>query len=129
MKRRKGYDDLVCPTLQVQAIVELLTPSILRRQRAEVEQPVPARAEVQVPVTMTEDQAECYRKVLGRFYDILADPKMHRLSSTRASQSKIICDELRKVPRRCFPAPWSSTRRATPDFLCLQHAGDVLVGV
>lgn len=53
--------------------------------------------EIQVPVSFTDQQADCYKKVLGRFYDALVDPKMHRLSSSRASQAKTICEELRKA--------------------------------
>ena len=87
--------------LQAELILELLRPAMLRRLRAEVGHQVHANTEIQLPVALTEQQAECYRKVLGRFYDILVDPKMHRLSSSRASQTKAICDELRKV---CFPS-------------------------
>ena len=87
--------------LQAELILELLRPAMLRRLRSEVGHQVHANTEIQLPVALTEQQAECYRKVLGRFYDILVDPKMHRLSSSRASQTKAICDELRKV---CFPS-------------------------
>lgn len=83
--------------MQVQVIYDLLKPTMLRQLRADVGSLVIARVEVQIPVAMTELQAEAYRKVLGRFYDVLADPKIHRLSSTRASNTKTICDELRKV--------------------------------
>ena len=71
-----------------------------RQLRKDLGPPLVARVEIQIPVAMTKVQAESYRKVLGRFYDVLADPKMHRLSSTRASNTKTICDELRKVRSR-----------------------------
>ena len=74
---------------------------MLRRLRSEVGLAVSARREVQLPVSLTGEQAECYRKVLGRFYDVLVDPKMHRLSSSRASQTKAICEELRKASFSC----------------------------
>lgn len=83
--------------VQVQALRELLTEHTLRRSRAETGQAVNAKMEIQIPVSLTDFQADCYRKVLGRFYEALVDPKMHRLSSSRASQAKTICDELRKV--------------------------------
>ena len=98
--------------LQAELILELLRPAMLRRLRAEVGRQVHANTEIQLPVALTERQAECYRKVLGRFYDILVDPKMHRLSSSRASQTKAICDELRKVLPQCLVPALAGTPRA-----------------
>ena len=77
--------------------MDLLKPHTLRRTRAEVGQTLNAKTEIQIPVSLTERQADYYRQVLGRFYNALVDPKMHRLSSSRASQAKTICEELRKV--------------------------------
>ena len=82
---------------QVNALSDLLKPHTLRRSRAEISQSPAAKTEIQVPVSLNEQQADCYRKVLGRFYEALVDPKLHRLSSSRASQAKAICEELRKV--------------------------------
>lgn len=83
--------------LQVAALLDLLKPHTLRRSRSEASQEWNARTEIQIPVSLTDQQADCYRKVLGRFYEALVDPKSHRLSSSRASQAKAICEELRKV--------------------------------
>jgi len=84
-------------TTQAQLILDLLRPGMLRRLRSEVGHSVSVRREIQLPVSLTAEQSECYRKVLGRFYDVLVDPNMHRLSSSRACQTKAICEELRKV--------------------------------
>ncbi len=52
---------------------------------------------VQVPVELTDSQAECYRTLLARFFEVLADPKPPRHGGHRASQLKHVCNELRKV--------------------------------
>lgn len=80
-------------------LLNCLKPHTLRRTRAEAGQTLNARTEIQIPVSFTDRQADYYRQVLGRFYNALVDPKMHRLSSSRASQAKSICEELRKVWR------------------------------
>ncbi len=84
-------------SIQASALLEILKPFMLRRTRAEAGQTLNAKTEVQIPVTLTDRQADYYRQILGRFYNALVDPKMHRLSSSRASQAKTICEELRKV--------------------------------
>ena len=84
-------------TAQVTALADLLKTHTLRRTRAEAGQTLNAKTEIQIPVSLTDRQADYYRQVLGRFYNALVDPKMHRLSSSRASQAKTICEELRKV--------------------------------
>ena len=94
--RAQSLSDLDLP-VQVTALLDLLKTHTLRRTRAEAGQSLNAKTEIQIPVSLTERQADCYRQVLGRFYNALVDPKMHRLSSSRASQAKTICEELRKV--------------------------------
>lgn len=46
---------------------------------------------------LTDSQAECYRALLARFYEVLADPKPPRHGGHRAAQLKHVCNELRKV--------------------------------
>lgn len=84
--------------LQVSKLLDILKPGVLRRLRADIDQtPSASNIEIQIPVSLTSDQAEFYKQVLSKFYDVLVDPNTHRLSSSRASQSRTICDELRKV--------------------------------
>ena len=76
---------------------DLLKTLTLRRLQAEISQRSPTRMEIQIPVEFLPEQAEFYKQVLSRFYDILVESTANKPSSTRAGQSKAICDELRKV--------------------------------
>ena len=58
--------------------------------------------EALLPVDLTPAQADCYRLVLARSFDMLADPRPARHSGPRAAQLRAICGELRKVRS---PAP------------------------
>ncbi len=42
-------------------------------------------------------QLECYRDVLARRFDLLADPKRPRHSAQRTSEMRALCADLRKV--------------------------------
>lgn len=63
------------------------------------------RKELLLPVELSAQQAECYRTLLARYYEILADPKVPRHSGHRATQLKHICNELRRVCNHPFLLP------------------------
>lgn len=96
----------------MKGLTKLLSPLTLRRLRSDIGPTLNAKTEIQITVALTKTQAECYKKVLGRFYEALVDPKMHRLSSSRACQAKGICDELRKVKMCYFVQSLSLISRA-----------------
>ncbi len=70
---------------------------VLRRIRSEVSSFVPPRAEVVLPVMMTQRQRECYKAHLARAYDVLTDPKTPRQNSHRGGQLRAVCASLKKV--------------------------------
>ena len=70
---------------------------MLRRTRSEVSSFVPPRAEVVLPVMMTQRQRECYRAQLARAYEVLTDPKTPRQNSHRGGQLRALCASLKKV--------------------------------
>ncbi len=59
--------------------------------------PVRPKREARVPLQLSEAQLECYRDVLARRFDVLADPKRPRHSAQRTSEMRALCAELRKV--------------------------------
>ncbi len=70
---------------------------VLRRTRSEVSSFVPPRAEVVLPVMMTQRQRECYKAHLARAYEVLTDPKTPRQNSHRGGQLRAVCASLKKV--------------------------------
>ncbi|KAK9823247.1 hypothetical protein WJX72_001331 [[Myrmecia] bisecta] len=82
---------------QAAVMKPLIEPHMLRRARSSVAQPALPRREITLPVELAGEQAQCYRTVLARFYEMLADPKPPRHSGHRAAQMRTICAELRKV--------------------------------
>ena len=50
---------------------------------------------------LVQAQLECYRDVLARRFDVLADPKRPRHSAQRTSEMRALCAELRKVTIPC----------------------------
>jgi len=70
---------------------------MLRRTRSEVSSFVPPRAEVVLPVMMTQRQRECYKAHLARAYEVLTDPKTPRQNSHRGGQLRAVCASLKKV--------------------------------
>lgn len=69
----------------------------LSRTKAEAGLPARPGCEVRVPLQLSEAQLECYRDVLARRFDVLADPKRPRHSAQRTSEMRSLCAELRKV--------------------------------
>ena len=61
--------------LQVAKLTEHLKPLTMRRMQAEIVSRVPSKVEIQIPVAFTSDQAEFYKQILSKFYDVLVDPK------------------------------------------------------
>ncbi|KAL0025228.1 hypothetical protein WJX77_008845 [Trebouxia sp. C0004] len=70
---------------------------MLRRTRSEVSSFAPPRAEVVLPVMMTQRQRECYKAHLARAYEVLTDPKTPRQNSHRGGQLRAVCASLKKV--------------------------------
>ncbi len=58
---------------------------------------VQPKREARMPLQLSEAQLECYRDVLARRFDVLADPKRPRHSAQRTSEMRALCAELRKV--------------------------------
>lgn len=59
-------------------------------------------------------QLECYRDVLARRFDLLAEPKRPRHSAQRTAEMRALCAELRKVTSMAvFAGCKSSTGAAT----------------
>ena len=54
---------------------------------------------------LVQAQLECYRDVLARRFDVLADPKRPRHSAQRTSEMRALCAELRKVTPLRLPDP------------------------
>ena len=73
----------------------------LARSKEELGLPVRPKREARLPLQLSEAQLECYRDVLARRFDVLADPKRPRHSAQRTSEMRALCAELRKVD---FPA-------------------------
>jgi hypothetical protein len=69
----------------------------LSRSKAEAGLAVRGGCEARVPLQLSEAQLECYRDVLARRFDVLADPKRPRHSAQRTSEMRALCAELRKV--------------------------------
>lgn len=92
----------------------LLEPLLLRRLRSEVpgsiQLPHVPTIEVSLPVELSQEQQDCYRTVLARFYEVLADPRPPRHAGHRAAQMRTACSELRKVSSRL------------PHFICALYA-------
>lgn len=64
---------------QAAHLCAMMEPNMLRRLAKDVRpQQVPLCAEVQLPVDMTPFQADCYKTMLARCYETLADPKPAR---------------------------------------------------
>ena len=83
----------------------------LARGKEELGLPVRPKREARLPLQLSEAQLECYRDVLARRFDVLADPKRPRHSAQRTSEMRALCAELRKViPRPAPPHIWSSAR-------------------
>lgn len=76
---------------------KLLQQRALARSKEELGLPVRPKAEARVPLQLSEAQLECYRDVLARRFDVLADPKRPRHSAQRTSEMRALCAELRKV--------------------------------
>jgi len=76
---------------------KILHAHMLRRTRSEVSSFVPPRAEVVLPVMMTQRQRECYKAHLARAYEVLTDPKTPRQNSHRGGQLRAVCASLKKV--------------------------------
>lgn len=74
-----------------------LSAQTLRRTRSEVSSFVPPKAEVVLPVMMTQQQRECYKAHLARAYEVLTDPKTPRQNSHRGGQLRAVCASLKKV--------------------------------
>ncbi len=74
-----------------------MRPRALSRSKADVGLAVRAGWEARVPLQLSEAQLECYRDVLARRFDVLADPKRPRHSAQRTSEMRTLCAELRKV--------------------------------
>lgn len=83
--------------LQSVELRKLLDPCSLRRQRSIAGTSINLAAEVRVPLDPTPHQAEAYRTVLTRSYELLADAKPSRHAGYRAAQMRNVCVELRKV--------------------------------
>ncbi|KAK9839116.1 hypothetical protein WJX74_009858 [Apatococcus lobatus] len=83
---------------QVEELRRCVRPHLQQQERSEVGagQVVICR-EALLPVDLTPAQADCYRLVLARSFDMLADPRPARHSGHRAAQLRAICAELRKV--------------------------------
>ena len=85
----------------------------LARSKAELGLPVRPKREARLPLQLSEAQLECYRDVLARRFDVLADPKRPRHSAQRTSEMRALCAELRKVtPQPEPPYIWLSARDA-----------------
>lgn len=95
--------------MQVEELKRCLGPHLQQQERGEVGQgQVVICREALLPVDLTPAQADCYRLVLARSFDMLADPRPARHSGHRAAQLRAICGELRKVSnstclRSCLP--------------------------
>ena len=75
---------------QAAHLASLVEPLMLRRLGRDVRPPGPAAAsgggggggrgvlEVQLPVDMSAEQVDCYKTLLARCYETLADPKPSR---------------------------------------------------
>ena len=85
----------------------------LARSKEELGLPVRPKREARLPLQLSEAQLECYRDVLARRFDVLADPKRPRHSAQRTSEMRALCAELRKVtPQPKPPHIWHSARDA-----------------
>ena len=67
----------------------MLEPLCLRRVRADMGAPVAPVLEFSLPADLTLEQCTCYRAVLTRFYEVLADPKPPRHSGLRWSAAPV----------------------------------------
>lgn len=84
---------------------KLLQQRALARSKEELGMPVRPAREARVPLQLSEAQLECYRDVLARRFDVLADPKRPRHSAQRTSEMRALCAELRKVSLSALPLP------------------------
>ncbi|GIM15000.1 hypothetical protein Vretimale_17869 [Volvox reticuliferus] len=78
-------------------LAEALESRCAPRFGRELVRQVTVRREVQIPVELSELQAACYRTVLARHFEVLADPRQPRHSGHRAAMLRHICNDLRKV--------------------------------
>ena len=91
---------------------------MLRRLRSEVgasvNPPGVPTVEVSLPLDLSREQRQCYRAVLARFYEVLADPRPPRHAGHRAAQMRTVCGELRKVGPAplCAHLAWPVSRMA-----------------
>ena len=69
---------------QAQHIRPMLEPLCKRRVRAEVGAPVAPVLEFALPAELSPEQRGCYRTVLTRFYEVLADPRPPRNAGHRS---------------------------------------------
>lgn len=93
--------------LQADLAQKLLQERALARSKEELGLPVRPKREARLPLQLSEAQLECYRDVLARRFDVLADPKRPRHSAQRTSEMRALCAELRKVSS-CDPASFGS---------------------
>ena len=63
----------------------MLEPLCKRRVRAEVGAPVAPVLEFALPAELSPEQRSCYRTVLTRFYEVLADPRPPRNAGHRSA--------------------------------------------
>ena len=63
----------------------MLEPLCKRRVRAEVGAPVAPVLEFALPAELSPEQRGCYRTVLTRFYEVLADPRPPRNAGHRSA--------------------------------------------
>jgi hypothetical protein len=63
----------------------MLEPLCKRRVRAEVGAPVALPLEIALPADPSPEQRSCYRTVLTRFYEVLADPRPPRNAGHRCA--------------------------------------------
>lgn len=76
---------------------QALAKHTLRRTRSEVSSFTTPRAELLLPVMMTQKQRECYKAHLARAYEVLTDPKPPRQNSHRGANLRAVCQSLKKV--------------------------------
>jgi hypothetical protein len=105
----------------------------LSRSREEAGLPSRVGCELRLPLQLSEAQLECYRDVLARRFDVLADPKRPRHSAQRTSEMRSLCAELRKVRHPGYPRSFARFQRMHAGLLLrlllLAREGCSLVGM